>query len=232
MTSRYPFSHPEIVAVLDEQHEVSRRDLWRSMPALPLYFWAKLTGHAKDDHVRHRVYHNLSLAVTPERGAVLYLIARAIRATRIVEFGSSFGVSTIYLATAARDNAQGQPASRPHVIGSEMEEYKLAVVAKNLNAAGLSNVATVLPGDALKTLEDVQGPIDMAFLDGRKDLYLRVLKLLQPKLRDGAVVIADNIFSFKKEVADFLDYVRSGKNGFVSAGIKVSDGMEFSVYRK
>jgi predicted O-methyltransferase YrrM len=70
----------------------------------------------------------------------------------------------------------------------------------------------------------------LVFLDGRKDLYLPVLKLLKPKLRRGAVILSDNIFTFSKEVALFLKYVRSGTNGFTSSSLNISDGVEFSVF--
>jgi predicted O-methyltransferase YrrM len=90
----------------------------------------------------------------------------------------------------------------------------------------------ILEGDALQTLQSVEGPIDLAFLDGRKDLYLPVLKLLQPKLRPGAVILSDNIDSFHKEVAPFLQYVQSGTSGYASATLGLSDGMEFSIFTR
>jgi predicted O-methyltransferase YrrM len=230
LKSRFPFHHPEIEAVLERQHAAANADKWKLLPRLPEYAWARLKGVLADRAVQQRVFFDVYSAVTPERGALLYLMARAVQAKRVVEFGSSFGISTIYLATAVRDNcgAGGNPA--PEVIGSEMEPHKLSEAAKNIQAAGLSDVAKILPGDALETLPAVNGPLDMVFLDGRKDLYLPVLKLLKPKLRRGAVILSDNIFTFDKEVALFLEYMQSGKNGFVSSSLKISDGMELSVF--
>jgi predicted O-methyltransferase YrrM len=91
---------------------------------------------------------------------------------------------------------------------------------------------TILPGDALISLQSVEAPIDLAFLDGRKDLYLPVLKLLEPKLRPGAVVLSDNIHSFRKEVAPFLAYLQSPGNGFATSTLGLSDGMEFSIFQR
>jgi predicted O-methyltransferase YrrM len=232
MKIRFPFHHPEIEAVLARQHEAAASDLWRLIPRLPQYFWAKLTNRLADHTIRHRTFSNVYSAVTPERGAILYLIARSIQAKRVVEFGSSFGISTIYLATAVRDNVPAAPPSELQVIGSEMEPQKIAQATKNIDAAGLSRLVKILPGDALQTLQTVEPPIDLVFLDGRKDLYLPVLKLLKPKLRPGAVVLSDNIDSFKKEVAPFVEYVQSGINGFASCTINVSDGIEFSVFQR
>ncbi len=217
---------------MERQHSASREDPWKLIPRLPRYLWATLKGTAADRDEQHRAFYDFYSAVTPERGALLYLIERAIQARRVVEFGSSFGISTIYLATAVRDNGGAGSSHAGQVIGSEMEPHKLAEAAKNLQAAGLSDIAEILPGDALETLRTVEAPVDLVFLDGRKDLYLPVLKILKPKLRMGAAILADNIFSFKKEVAAFLEYVQSGKNGFASATLKVSDGVEFSVFQR
>jgi predicted O-methyltransferase YrrM len=231
MKIRFPFHHPEIEAVLARQHQAAASDLWKLAPRLPQYFWAKLTNRLAGHSIRRRTFSNLYSAVTPERGAILYLIARAIQAKRVVEFGSSFGISTIYLATAVRDNFPAAPPSELQVTGSEMEPQKIAEATKNIEAAGLSRLVKILPGDALETLPTVEPPIDLVFLDGRKDLYLPVLKLLKPKLRPGAVILSDNIDSFQKEVAPFVEYVQSEKNGFASSTIKISDGIEFSVFQ-
>jgi predicted O-methyltransferase YrrM len=231
MKSRFPFDHPEIRAVLGRLHDAAAADRWKVLPRAPLYFWAKLTGRLTDDPTRHTLFSDLYSAVTEERGAVLYLIARAIRAKRVVEFGSSFGISTIYLATAVRDNFPGESLPAAQVIGSDKEPQKVAEATKNIEAAGLSDLVKILQGDALQTLAGVAGPIDLAFLDGRKDLYLPILKLLEPKLRPGAVVLSDNINSFSKEVAPFLEYIQQPKNGFASSTLDLKDGMEFSIYQ-
>lgn len=231
MNLRFPFDHPEIAAVLTRLHEESAADKWKIVPRLPRYFWAKSTGHLGNRSTQHRLFSDLYSAVTPERGAVLYLMARAIRARRVVEFGSSFGISTIYLAAAVRDNFASEPVTTAQVTGSDMEESKVGEATRNIEAAGLANLAKILQGDALQTLRAVEGPIDLAFLDGPKDMYLAVLKMLEPKLRQGAVVISDNIDSFRKEVKPFLEYVQAPKNGYASSTLGLSDGMEISVYQ-
>ncbi|HEY6466093.1 MAG TPA: class I SAM-dependent methyltransferase [Candidatus Acidoferrales bacterium] len=232
MNLRFPFDHPEITAVLTRLHEAAAADKWKIVPRLPRYFWAKSAGHLGNRSTQHRLFSDLYSAVTPERGAVLYLMARAIRARQVVEFGSSFGISTIYLATAVRDNFPAESAPAAQVTGSDMEESKVTAATKNIQAAGLANLARILPGDALQTLREVEGPIDMAFLDGPKDMYLSVLEMLEPKLRQGAVIISDNIDSFRKEVASFLEYVQTPKNGYASSTLGLSDGMEISVYQR
>jgi len=232
MISRFPFHHPEIEALLVRLHQASRGDKWRLAPRIPRYLWASLRDRLKEGSGQHPMFRDVYSAVTEERGALLYLIGRAIQAKRVIEFGSSFGISTIYLATAVRDNSGSGSNLPAQVIGSEMEPHKCAEATRNLQAAGLSDIARILPGDALETLRAIEAPVDLVFLDGRKDLYLPVLKLVKPKLRTGAVVLSDNIFSFKREVAPFIEYVQSGSNGFVSSSVNISDGIEFSVFQR
>ncbi len=100
----------------------------------------------------------------------------------------------------------------------------------HLEEAGLGDIADVRLGDALETLREVPEPIDLVLIDGWKDLYLPVLELLKPRLRPGAVVLGDNIYTFKKSLQPYVDYVQSGENGFVSTTLQLSDGFEYSVY--
>ena len=90
--------------------------------------------------------------------------------------------------------------------------------------------ADVRLGDALETLRDVPEPVDLVLLDGWKDLYLPILKLLTPRLRRGSIVLADNIFTFRKDLRPYVEYVQSGGHGFESTTLRISDGFEYSVY--
>jgi len=100
----------------------------------------------------------------------------------------------------------------------------------HIEEAGLAAVVDVRLGDALETLKEVPEPLDLAFLDGWKDLYLPVLELLKPRLRPGAVVLADNIFTFRKSLRPYVEYLQSGRNGFESVTLRISDGTEYSCY--
>nr|WP_255599441.1 class I SAM-dependent methyltransferase [Afifella sp. IM 167] len=160
------------------------------------------------------------LSVTRRYGRFLYAIARAARATRIVEFGTSMGVSTIYLAAALRDNGGGQ------LIGSELEPAKVARARAHIEAAGLADLVDIREGDAMTTLADVGGEIDLALIDGAWTLYLPVLKLIEPRLRAGAVVLGENGFA-----ADYRDYVRDPANGYIAQTLPIDEdrGNEFAV---
>ena len=162
------------------------------------------------------------LPVDRHAGRFLYAVARSISAKRIVEFGTSFGVSTIYFAAAVRDNGGGL------VVGSELEASKVARANQHLAEAGLSQFAEIRAGDALETLRDV-GTVDLLFLDGWKLMYREVLKLMTPSLRQGSVVLADDVTLFPDDVAGYLAFVRDPANGFVTATLPLGDGIEYSV---
>jgi predicted O-methyltransferase YrrM len=130
---------------------------------------------------------NVHLAVSRETATLLYMLARSMKARAIVEFGTSFGVSTAHLAAALKDNGGGR------VIGSEFEPSKVARARSNMAAAGLAEFVEIREGDALETLSrDLPDAIDLVLLDGAKTLYAPVLSLLAPRLRSGALIVADN----------------------------------------
>ena len=161
-----------------------------------------------------------ALPVRPEVGRLLYLLVRMLRPGRVVEFGTSFGASILYLAAALRDNGAGE------VIGSELHPGKADRARRNLARAGLQNWARVLVGDAREELATLDGPVDLVLLDGWKDLYLPVLRILEPRLRAGAVIISDNQPMLE---ASFLDHVRDPDNGYLSLPLPVGEGIEWSV---
>ncbi|MGP4104757.1 O-methyltransferase [Nonomuraea sp. KM90] len=160
------------------------------------------------------------MPISERGGELLYSLIRAARPQTVVEFGTSYGISTLHLAAAVADNGTG------HVYGSELSDTKVEAARANLAEAGLGEHVTILPGDALRTLADVPGPIGLVLLDGWKDLYLPVLRLLEPRLAPGALVVADD--SSFPTVAGYLDHVRDPANGYVSVSFPVEDGMEIS----
>jgi predicted O-methyltransferase YrrM len=173
-----------------------------------------------DYRATYRGHADHFLAISPAYGQFIYAIARARRATRIVEFGTSMGVSTIYLAAALRDNGGGQ------LIGSELELTKVARARANLDAAGLADLVEISEGDALETLGDVGGEVDFLSIDGAFSLYLPILKLIESRLTPGTVILGENAFA-----EDYLHYVRNPANGYFSRSLDIDEGRgnEFTV---
>jgi predicted O-methyltransferase YrrM len=194
-----PLASPTFASLSDEEH----RRLMRS----------------KDDY--REFYSGLkdfALAVSPETGRLLYMLARATQAQTIVEFGTSFGLSTLHLAAALRDNGSGR------LITSEFEPSKLAAAKANLAAGGLADLVEFREGDALDTLaSDLPEKIDLLLLDGAKSLYGDILDLVEGRLRLGAVIVADNA----DYCPEYLNRVRSPANGYIT--MPFTDDVELSI---
>jgi predicted O-methyltransferase YrrM len=179
-------------------------------------------GDRTDDEMAH-VLDLAYIPVSPDAGRFLYTLGRAISTGTVVEFGSSFGISTIYLAAAVRDRGEGT------VITTELHSGKAQKARENLRAAGLLDYVDVREGDALETLRDIAGGVTLVFLDGWKKLYLPVLKLLEPALSPGALVAADDLDLFPEVHKPYLAYVRDPASGYVSVEVPIGDRLELSV---
>ncbi|MDQ7247387.1 O-methyltransferase [Dongia sedimenti] len=158
------------------------------------------------------------LPVSRETGTLLYMLARAAGARAIVEFGTSFGISTLHLAAALRDNGGGR------LITSEFEPSKVVRARSNLAEAGLIDLVEIREGDALQTLRvDLPETIDLLLLDGAKALYPEILALVESRLKPGALIVADNA-DFCPE---YLAQVRAPGGGYLSTPF--GDDVELSM---
>lgn len=159
------------------------------------------------------------LPVSRETGALLYMLVRSAKARSVVEFGTSFGISTLHIAAALKDNGGG------HVITTEFEPSKVARARAHFVAGGLDDLIEIREGDALQTLgTDLPETIDLLLLDGAKALYTDVLNLVDDRFKPGALIVADNAdFS-----PDYLRHVRSPGNGYLS--IPFADDIELSMH--
>lgn len=161
---------------------------------------------------------DFALPVSRDTGILLYMLARSSKARSIVEFGTSFGISTLHLAAALRDNGGGR------LVTSEFEPSKIARAKANLTAGGLADLVEFREGDALKTLGvDLPETIDLVLLDGAKALYPDILGLLESCLRPGAIIVADNA----DQSPEYLSRVRSGE-GYMSIPV-LGDDVELSM---
>lgn len=210
-------------AVLQRMHGEADAQNWalvaRLLPSMPAW----LFGRALDwKRVGPRIGH-LALAVDPASGAHLHLTTRALRAKIVVEYGSSIGMSAIYLGLAVRANGGGR------VIGSELIPEKVARARANVEEAGLADIVEIRQGDARETLADVPGPIDFLHNDGWPGAMLEVTRLLAPRMRGGAHVHAGNVALFPADHVAYARWMRDPANGFRSARLAMKLGGEVSV---
>jgi predicted O-methyltransferase YrrM len=201
---------PKFAGLLDrlfEQASAAVEATRRAVADLSDAEQARLMRSKTDYRALYGRLNNVPLAVSRETGTLLYMLARGSRARSIVEFGTSFGISTLHLAAALRDNGGGR------LITSEFELSKVTRARHNLVAGGLSDLVEIREGDALKTLSvDLPDTIDLVLLDGAKALYPDILDLVESRLKPGAFVVADNA----DLSPDYLAHVRSPESGYLS----------------
>ncbi|OIW24983.1 hypothetical protein CONLIGDRAFT_663710 [Coniochaeta ligniaria NRRL 30616] len=193
----------------------------------------ELWSSAADDHMRDKF-----VALEKDRCEFIYLLARAIEARNVVEAGTSFGVSTIYLALAVGQNVQlqqgksvGRGGSAGKVIATEKEPSKAKRAKAHWKEAGdeVEPWIELREGDLLETLKVEEGmpqEVDLLLLDST----FLADDLLQPRLKRGAVVITDNVGMAKMLYRDFIGYIRDPANGFRTLTVLFSGGLEPSVY--
>lgn len=171
---------------------------------------------------RAELFKDVYMSVSSEGGALLYLLARATGARTVVEYGTSFGVSTIHLASAVRDNGGGT------VIGTELQHDKAVAAQRNFVESGVSDLIDLRVGDALETLVDVPEVVDLVLLDGWPDLALPVLRLLEPSLRPGSLILVDDVdMDWGSDVhGPLLAHLGDPENGYLSVKIPVGDGIQ------
>ena len=204
---------PRVRGVLDDMHAAAERD---DPPLL-----AKARG--KSGAERAAMLDDAFIPVSADAGRWLYVLARSMAPGTIVEFGTSFGISTIYLAAAVRDRGAGR------VVTTELNEHKARRARGYIAAAGLAELVDLRVGDALETVSDIRDGVSLAFLDGWKELYLPFLRRIESALTKGALVVADDLDLFPDALRPYLEYVRDADRGYVSVTLPVGDAMELSV---
>jgi predicted O-methyltransferase YrrM len=168
------------------------------------------------------------VALDRDKAEFCYQVCRALGARRIVEAGTSFGVSTLFLASAVRDNIRAQGGAGI-VIGTEHEPRKVQAAHATFAEAGLAEFVDLREGDLRETLADVGGPVDFMLVDIWTPMARPALELVAPRLRTGAVVICDNTKQFREAYRDYFEFVEDPANRFLTTTLPFEGGLEFTV---
>jgi predicted O-methyltransferase YrrM len=216
---------PHLQNRLDDLHDMSRQQ----EELIATYFkdreesvnWAKLDDHA------HQFLADKLVALDPDKAMFCHRLCMALRAKRVIEVGTSHGVSTLYLAQAMKrlELADGE---RGLVIATEYEASKAATARANFAAAGLAGYVELREGDLRETLREIQHPIDFVLMD-IWEMARPAIELITPHLRRGAVVIADNTSEFDESYEAYFDYVRNPTNAFTTQTLPFAGGLEMTV---
>lgn len=164
------------------------------------------------------------LNTTPGDAMMLRILIESAKAKRGVEVGSANGFGAINMGIAFERTGG-------HLYTLEINSQMVRECQDHLKKVGLENIVTCIEGDALKTLGTIEGPIDFVFIDAVKRDYMKYLKLLEPKLKPGAVIVADNVIRSKRAMKDFLDYINTSSNYDtveIRASMEKKDGMTIS----
>lgn len=168
------------------------------------------------------------VALDRNKAEFCYQVCRALRARRVVEAGTSFGVSTLFLAAAVRDTLRAD-RGEGIVIGTEYEPKKANAARANFADAGLSDLIDLREGDLRETLVDFVGPVDFMLVDIWTPMARPALELVAPSLREGAVVICDNTTQFPDAYRDYFDFVNDPANKLRTMTLPFEGGLEFTV---
>jgi len=168
------------------------------------------------------------VALEPVKAEFCYMLCLSLRAKRIVEVGSSYGVSTLYLAAAIRDN-ENATGARGIVIATEYEPAKAAAARANYKAAALTEFIDLREGDLRETLKVIEGPVDFVLMDIWTEMVMPAIRLIAPHLRPGSVIVADNTEQFAEAYRDYFDYVRNPMNRMQTMTLPFEGGLELTV---
>jgi predicted O-methyltransferase YrrM len=161
------------------------------------------------------------LAVSEEDGRFLRLMAASSGVRRALEIGGAHGYSAIWIGLGLRETGG-------HLTTIEYDGARAKAAAANIGRAGLSDVITVVSGDAFAEIPKIDGELDFVFLDAWKRDYKRFLDLLLPRLRPGGLFLAHNVVNKKGEMPDFLAAIQNNPALVTAIVAPSNEGMSIS----
>ncbi len=220
-----PLNDPKLEALLDRLHAQSDAQ----GDETNAYFARRAQEGTLDqenffDDDMHGFFSNKMVALDRDKAEFCYQLCRSLHAARVVEAGTSFGVSTLYLAAAVRDNR----VKHGVVIATEYEPKKAETARANFKEAELSEFIELREGDLRQTLQDVGGPVDFMLVD-IWEVALAALERVSPSLRRGAMVVCDKTAAHADAYRDYFEFVNDPKNELRTMTLPFAGGFELTV---
>lgn len=206
-----------------KQHQQSSKQLKQLLPLMLKYAFSRVVR--KELNLDSQALKGFSLAIDPAQGRLLYSLVLANKPNVVIEYGTSFGISSLYIAQALKKNNIGK------LYGSEIESEKIDVAKRNLEQCHLESLVDIKQGDVLQTFKSFEHTIDMIFMDGFPKLNYDILKMLEPKMAPGCMIVTDDVYLFGKEMKQYLNYLSTSAM-YSHQVINLSDGMAISVLQK
>jgi len=150
-------------------------------------------------------FQRIGLNTAPGDAAFLRIMVESCRAQRGVEIGTATGYGAIVMGL-------GFERTGGHLTTVDIDPKMVAAARQNLQKMQLDKVVTVVEGDALQVIPKLEGEFDFAFIDAVKQDYLKYFQGLEPKLKPGALIIADNVIKSASQMQDFLEFVQNSPN--------------------
>jgi predicted O-methyltransferase YrrM len=179
-----------------------------------------LSWDGLDDRA-HQFFADKLVALDADKAEFCYLLCRAMQARRVVEVGTSYGVSTLYLADAVRANGGGV------VVGTEHEPAKAAAARASFVEAGLEDFIELREGDLRQTLATIDGPVDFVLMDIWTEMVCPAMRLIAPHLRPGAAIVCDNTAQFPDAYRGYFELISDGP--YVTRTLPFTGGLELTV---
>lgn len=164
------------------------------------------------------------LNTTEGDAMMLRILVESARLKRGVEVGSATGFGAINMGIAFERTGG-------HLYTLEIDPQMAEACRENLKKVGLEKIVTCIEGDALKTMPELKGQFDFLFIDARKQDYMKYLKIIEPNLKPGSVIVADNVIRSERAMKDFLEYIKTSPDYdtvIIRASMEKNDGMSIS----
>jgi len=169
-------------------------------------------------------FQRTGLNTTVGDAMMLRILVESARCKRGVEVGSATGFGAVNMGIAFERTGG-------NLYTLEIDPAMVKDCRENIEKVGLEKTVTCIEGDALKTIPELKGDFDFIFIDAVKQDYMKYFKLIEPKLKPGAVVVADNVIRSENAMKEFLDYIQTSLSYdtvIIRASMEKNDGMSVS----